>query len=189
LLKGSIPIRTFADWQENQPGFLEVDLGLNSDKGSEFINQPLYTYRQREGITFTRSRSYNKNDSCHVEQKNWSVVRRLVGYDRYSSRAALQTLNRLYVNFFQPVGTYFKVKGEKLSTIFAPKRIEEAKRLKLLSLHPGVSIEQIEANSKFETLIPEKIAITKPPTEEECKILRELDPLRGSACAEAALQP
>src|SRR3989304_1143889 len=48
-------------------------------------------------------------DSCHVEQKNWSVVRRLVGYDRYSSRAALETLNRvydllhLYVNFFQPV--------------------------------------------------------------------------------------
>lgn len=60
-------------------------------------------------ITFTRSRPYKKNDSCHVEQKNWSVVRRPVGYDRYSSRAALETLNRvydllhLYVNFFQPV--------------------------------------------------------------------------------------
>ena len=53
--------------------------------------------------------SYKKNDSCHVEQKNWSVVRRLVGYERYSSRPALETLNRvydllrLYVNFFQPV--------------------------------------------------------------------------------------
>jgi len=164
LLKHSIPIRTFADWEENRPGFLEVDLvahcgestfgfylttlstvdvatgwsecigvwgksqtrvggavhevgrrlpfpllGLDSDSGSEFINQHLYDYCQRNGIAFTRSRPYKKNDSCHVEQKNWSVVRRLIGYDRYSSRAALETLNRLYyvtrhyVNFFQPV--------------------------------------------------------------------------------------
>jgi hypothetical protein len=77
-------------------------LGLDSDNGSEFINQHLFAYCQREKITFTRSRSYKKNDSCHV-------VRRLIGYDRYSSRAALETLNRiydllrLYVNFFQPV--------------------------------------------------------------------------------------
>jgi hypothetical protein len=83
-------------------------LGLDSDNGSEFINQYLYNYCRREGITFTRSRSYKKNDSCHVEQKNWSVVRRLVGYDRYSSHAALERLNmvyatlRHYVNFFQP---------------------------------------------------------------------------------------
>jgi len=164
LLKSSIPIRTFADWQEDKPGFLEADLvphcgestegfylntlstvdvatgwsecvgvwgkgqervgaavhrvrqrlpfpllGLDSDNGSEFINQHLFAYCQREKITFTRSRSYKKNDSCHVEQKNWSVVRRLIGYDRYSSRPALETLNRvydllrLYVNFFQPV--------------------------------------------------------------------------------------
>ena len=84
-------------------------LGLDSDNGSEFINQHLYSYCRREGITFTRSRSYKKNDSCYVEQKNWSVVRRLIGYDRYNSRAALEALNRvydltrLYVNFFQPV--------------------------------------------------------------------------------------
>jgi hypothetical protein len=83
-------------------------LGLDSDNGSEFINHHLYDYCYNQGITFTRSRSYNKNDSCHVEQKNWSVVRRLIGYDRYKSHAALDTLNclydvlRLYVNFFQP---------------------------------------------------------------------------------------
>ncbi len=69
----------------------------------------LYNYCRRYGITFTRSRSYKKNDSCHVEQKNWSVVRRLIGYDCYNSRAALEVFNRvynltrLYVNFFQPV--------------------------------------------------------------------------------------
>jgi hypothetical protein len=163
LLKNSIPVRTFADWEENRPGFLEVDLvhhcgdsvegfylttlstvdvasgwsecmavwgkgqdrvggaihrvrqrlpfpllGLDSDNGTEFINHHLYAYCHREGITFTRSRSYKKNDSCHVEQKNWCVVRRLVGYDRYRSRAALEALNRVYailsryVNFFQP---------------------------------------------------------------------------------------
>ncbi len=164
LLKNAIPIKTFADWQDDRLGFLEVDLvahcgestegfylttlstvdvasgwsecsgvwgkgqervggavhrvrqrlpfpflGLDSDNGGEFINQHLYTYCQREGITFTRSRSYKKNDSCYVEQKNWSVVRRLVGYDHYSSRAALENLNRvydllrLYINFFHPV--------------------------------------------------------------------------------------
>ena len=163
LLKSSIPIRTFADWTDEKPGFLEVDLvahcgesvegfylttlcavdvasgwsecmgvwgkgqhrvgsaihrirqrltfpllGLDCDNGSEFINHHLYNYCHNEGITFTRSRSYKKNDSCYVEQKNWSMVRRLVGYDRYNSHAALEVLNhlytvlRLYVNFFQP---------------------------------------------------------------------------------------
>lgn len=163
LLKGAIPIRTFADWDDAIPGFMEVDLvahcgestegfylhtlcgvdistrwvecqevwgkgqervggavhrmgerlpfpllGLDSDNGSEFINQHLYTYCQKRGIAFTRSRPYKKNDSAHVEQKNWSMVRRLVGYDRYASRAALGQLGRvyqhlrLYLNFFQP---------------------------------------------------------------------------------------
>ena len=164
LLKAAIPIRTFADWDDKRPGFLEVDLvahcgestegfylntlsavdvatgwvecrgvwgkgqqrvggaihhigqrlpfpllGLDSDNGSEFINHQLYAYCQQKKITFTRSRPYKKNDSAHVEQKNWSVVRRLVGYDRYSSKEALEQLNRVYdlvrsyMNFFQPV--------------------------------------------------------------------------------------
>jgi hypothetical protein len=164
LLKNSIPIRTFSDWNENKPGFLEADLvahcgesaegfylttlstvdvatgwcepvavwgkgqervggavyyvrkqlpmpmlGLDSDNGSEFINQSLYDYCRHNGITFTRSRSYKKNDSCHVEQKNWTVIRRVIGYDRFSSKAAFKALEdiyillRLYINFFQPV--------------------------------------------------------------------------------------
>jgi len=164
LLKNAIPVRTFSEWSENKPGFLEVDLvahcgdsaegfylttlsavdvatgwyepvavwgkgqdrvggavddvrqrlpmpllGLDSDNGGEFINQSLYDYCRRNAIIFTRSRSYKKNDSCHVEQKNWSVVRRTVGYDRFSSKAAFKalddiyTLLRLYINFFQPV--------------------------------------------------------------------------------------
>jgi hypothetical protein len=84
-------------------------LGLHSDNGGEFINQGLYDYCRRHHIEFTRSRSYKKNDSCYVEQKNWSVVRRTIGYDRFSSKAAFKALDdvyillRLYINFFQPV--------------------------------------------------------------------------------------
>jgi hypothetical protein len=163
-LKQQISIRTFAEWDEARPGFLEVDLvahcgqdgggfflhtfcavdvatgwvelqpvwgkghkrvkaalheirgrlpvplrGLESDNGSEFINRPLYYYCLYDGITFTRSRPYRKNDSAHVEQKNGAIVRALVGYDRYASRAAYAQLARVYrllrlhANFFQPV--------------------------------------------------------------------------------------
>ena len=83
-------------------------LGVDSDNGSEFINQCFYDYCRKEKITFTKSRAYKKNDSCYVEQKNGNIVRRLVGYDRYDTRAAFDCLNRLYAcvrlytNFFQP---------------------------------------------------------------------------------------
>lgn len=84
-------------------------LGIDSDNGSEFINAHLYRYCQREKITFTRARAYRKNDNCYVEQKNYSVVRRAVGYLRYDTQEQLRILNqlyghlRLYANYFQPV--------------------------------------------------------------------------------------
>jgi hypothetical protein len=84
-------------------------LGIDSDNGSEFLNAHLLRYCQTEQLTFTRSRPYWKNDQAHVEQKNWSVVRRLLGYDRYSSPEALEALNtvyallRLWTNHWQPV--------------------------------------------------------------------------------------
>jgi hypothetical protein len=163
-LRSQIPIRTFAEWTDVEPGFLEVDLvahcgssgagfflhtlcavdvatgwvelqpvwgkghyrvkaalhdirrrlpvplrGLDTDNGGEFINRPLYYYCFREGITFTRSRAYRKNDSAHVEQKNGAVVRAWIGHDRYACKAAYAQLARVYgllrahVNFFQPV--------------------------------------------------------------------------------------
>ena len=83
-------------------------LGIDSDNGSEFINAHLLRYCKQEGICFTRSRENKKNDSCHVEQKNWSVVRRNIGYDRYEGSEALEVMNeyyellRLYTNFFLP---------------------------------------------------------------------------------------
>jgi hypothetical protein len=163
LLKKQIPIRTFSDWDEQRPGFGEIDLvghdggdakgefmqtldltdvcttwteteavknkaqiwvfealkdirerlpfdllGIDSDSGAEFINHHLYNYCKQEDITFTRSRSYRKNDNCFVEQKNYSVVRRAVGYLRYDTDEELRIINelykhlRLYTNFFQP---------------------------------------------------------------------------------------
>ena len=83
--------------------------GIHSDNGSEFINATLFSYCQAEGLTFSRSRPYQKNDNCCVEQKNYSVVRRATGYLRYETEGQLRLLNRLYValrpytNFFQPV--------------------------------------------------------------------------------------
>jgi hypothetical protein len=164
LLKKAIPVRTFTPWEEDHPGFLEIDLvahcggstegqylhtltcvdlstgwieclavrqktqqavfeaiqtmrsylpflllGLDSDNGGEFINDLLYHYCLSEKITFTRSRPYLKNDQAHVEQKNWSVVRRLIGYDRFETEEEFLLLQsiytdlRLYTNFFQPV--------------------------------------------------------------------------------------
>jgi hypothetical protein len=90
--------------------------GLDSDNGTEFINDLLYRYCQREQLTFTRSRPYKKNDQAHVEQKNWSVVRHTVGYDRWETADELKLLKsiyddlRLYINFFQPS---FKLLGKE----------------------------------------------------------------------------
>jgi hypothetical protein len=83
-------------------------LGIDSDNGSEFINDLLYRYCLDEKITFTRSRPYKKNDQAHVEQKNWFVVRHTVGYDRWETDQEFAILERihddlrLYINFFQP---------------------------------------------------------------------------------------
>ena len=84
-------------------------LGIDSDNGSEFINQELLRYCRSEHITFTRGRAYKKNDGCFIEQKNYSVARRAVGYARYEGASDLKCLNELYrqlrqyTNFFQPV--------------------------------------------------------------------------------------
>jgi len=166
LLKHQIPIRTWADWSEDRPGFCEMDLvdhsggriirgadhawtlcftdvktawtecvavrnkaqihvfaaiklarqrlpfpllGIDSDNGSEFINDQLHRYSLQEEVTFTRGRAGKHNDNAYVEQKNWSVVRRAVGYHRYDTPEQLLLLNRLYEllhfynNFFLPV--------------------------------------------------------------------------------------
>ncbi len=70
--------------------------GIDSDNGSEFINDHLYRYCQAYAIQFTRGRPYKKDDNAHIEQKNWTHVRKLVGYLRYDTPAAVAALNALY---------------------------------------------------------------------------------------------
>jgi hypothetical protein len=84
--------------------------GVDSDNGSEFINEVLYKYCRREKLEFTRSRPSRKNDNAYIEQKNWTHVRKVLGYLRYDSVEELKLINglyhhelRLYMNFFQPV--------------------------------------------------------------------------------------
>ncbi|MEJ7654626.1 MAG: transposase family protein, partial [Chloroflexia bacterium] len=71
-------------------------LGIDSDNGSEFINAHLLRYCQTGQISFTRCRAYHKNDQAHIEQKNYTAVRQLVGYDRYEGEEALEQLRRVY---------------------------------------------------------------------------------------------
>jgi hypothetical protein len=71
-------------------------LGVDSDNGGEFINANLLRYCEQHQLTFTRSRPYRKNDQAHVEQKNWTAVRQIVGYDRYEGQPACEALNALY---------------------------------------------------------------------------------------------
>lgn len=83
-------------------------LGLDSDNGGEFISHHRVRYCTHEQITFTRCRPYKKNDQCHVEQKNYSIIRQIVGYDRYEGEVAYAAMTalyqplRLFTNFFQP---------------------------------------------------------------------------------------
>ena len=83
---------------------------IHSDNGTEFINWHLFRYCQKEKLGFSRSRPNKKNDNCFVEQKNWTHVKKYVGYLRYDTKEEQEILNnlyqnelRLYKNFFQPV--------------------------------------------------------------------------------------
>jgi hypothetical protein len=84
--------------------------GIDSDNDNAFINDQLYRYTETEGLAFTRSRPYHKNDNAYIEQKNFTHVRRPLGYLRYDTSVELDLINdlyrnelRLYKNFFQPV--------------------------------------------------------------------------------------
>ena len=167
LLKQQIPIRTYQQWKETQPGFVQADLvahcgadrgagfaggfvwtltltdvatgwteclallsqnqesalaalqqarsllpfpllGIHTDNGGEFINETVMAYCEQEYLIFTRGRPHVKNDQCFIEQKNRTMVRQVVGYDRLVGERAYQQLRelyralRLYVNCFQP---------------------------------------------------------------------------------------
>lgn len=84
-------------------------LGVDGDSGSELINDLLYKFCFENKVEFTRSRPYHSNDGCHIEEKNWTHIRKVVGYGRFDTSEAVIALNdlyrnelRLYMNFFQP---------------------------------------------------------------------------------------
>jgi len=102
-------------------------LGLDADNGSEFINYHLLDYCKNSEVQFTRSRPYKKDDNAHIEQKNWTHVRKLMGWDRYDSEEALAAMNdlythelRLYMNLFQPSVKLLKTirKGSRLKRVY-----------------------------------------------------------------------
>ena len=213
-LRQSIPIRTFADWEDVQPGFFEIDFvehcggvgegtfvhslvltdvasgwtecvalpareqtlviegfaqvraalpfpvrGFNGDNDSAFINDTVVGFCRAQGLQFTRSRAYRKNDQAWVEQKNGSVVRRLVGYGRLQGRAATRALARLYavarlyVNFFQPS---FKLKSKTREGAHVIKRyalpMTPCERLLASGCLDGASTAQLR--QQFLTLDP-----------------------------------
>jgi hypothetical protein len=105
-------------------------LGIDTDNGSEFINYALLEFCETHNITFTRSRAYKKNDQAHVEEKNGSIVRKIVGYDRFEGIDAWKALAelyaslRLYVNFFQPS---LKLLSKKRDGAKVTKQYDKAK--------------------------------------------------------------
>jgi hypothetical protein len=143
-------------------------LGLDTDNGSEFINDDLMAFCKDEQITFTRGRVHRKNDQCFVEQKNGSIVRQTIGYDRYDGLAALRQLSelyralRLYVNLFQP-SMKLKTKSRdgakshrtyspartplqriKASQVLSPDKLEDLEKLRV-SVDPVTLLRVVEA--------------------------------------------
>ena len=104
-------------------------LGLDSDNGSEFINWHLGRWCAKRDIQWTRSRPYKKDDNAHIEQKNWTHVRKLLGWDRYDTPEAVEAINdlyrnelRLWMNLFQPsVKLVKKLRvGSRLRRVYGP---------------------------------------------------------------------
>ena len=212
LLRSQIPVRTWADWDDAKPGFVEIDLvshdggnplgpfaftltvtdvatgwtenrsvpskeakcvlgalesiankmpfpimGVDSDNGAEFINVYLFLWCRKREITFTRARPTNKNDGCHVEQKNWAVVRTVVGYHRYDTAPELLLLNEIWqlqsqlTNFFYPQQKLVsKVRdGAKVT-----KRYDTATTpFRRAVNHPDTTVDRIAALARTHALI------------------------------------
>jgi hypothetical protein len=118
--------------------------GIDSDNGSEFLNRHLVRYCCIQQIQFTRGRPYKKDDNAHIEQKNWTHVRRLIGWDRYDSAAAVGLLNDLYrhelrlmMNLFQP--SVKLLRKERIGS-----------RLKRVYDQPQTPLDRLRASKKFD---------------------------------------
>ena len=127
LGKSEIAVQEALD--EIQRGLPFRLLGVDSDNGSEFINWHLKRWCDGKQIQLTRGRPYKKDDNAHIEQKNWTHVRKLLGWDRYDSGAAVEAINAVYrqelrwwMNLYLPsVKLVKKVRvGSKMRRVYSP---------------------------------------------------------------------
>jgi hypothetical protein len=212
LLKSQIPVRTWADWDDGRPGFVEIDLvchdggslvgphaftltvtdiatgwtenrsvpskkakcvlaalndiaakmpfpilGVDSDNGSEFINVHLLSWCEQRQITFTRARPGNKNDGCHVEQKNWAVVRQVVGYHRYDTASELLLLNEIW-QLQSKLTNYFYPQQKLVSKIRTGAKVSKKHDVAATPFHrtidhPNMAVQRIVALTRTYSLI------------------------------------
>lgn len=217
LLKRQIPVRIYTSWNEQLPGFLEIDLvahcgdslrgeyintldcidlatcwsekqalmgkselytrqtyeeaekrfpfsilGIDSDNGSEFINWHFLRLAQERKITFTRSRPFRKNDQAHVEQKNYSTVRKIIGYKRLTTERELGILNHIYQllsdyhNFFIPTMKLERKEriGSRIKRVYGKPKTPYQRVLE----HPKIPEEtKDKLKEKYQTLDPVKL--------------------------------
>jgi len=141
-------------------------LGIDSDNGGEFINHHIYKYCEKENLEFTRGRPGKKNDNAYVEQKNWTHVRKTLGYGRYDTQEECDLINdiyrnelRLFKNFFQPImklktkvrkGAALKRRYEVAKTpyqrILESKEVSDTAKTKLKKIYEMLNPAQIKRN-------------------------------------------
>jgi len=222
LLKHQIPVRIFTPWDEQIPGFVEIDyvahcgetladtyissldaidiattwtekeaclgrseratveafekletrcpfriLGIDSDNDALFINWHFLRMTKRKQITFTRSRAYRKNDQAHIEQKNWSTVRKIVGYKRLETEKQLKILNQIYkllsdyLNFFIPTLKLVRKEhiGSKVKRVYDKAKTPYQRVLE----HPSINEDTKNSlRSKYVTLNPAALLNQSP---------------------------
>jgi len=140
--------------------------GLDSDNGSEFINDHLYRYCRAREIQFTRGRPYKKDDNAHIEQKNWTHVRRILGYVRYDSEAARGAINdlyekelRLFQNLFLP--SVKLAKKERIGSRLRRRYEAPQTPFQRVLASPGADAQRIaELQRRRETLDPFQLSVT-----------------------------
>ncbi len=128
--------RALAEMRQALPFALR---GIDSDNGSEFINAHLYRYCQAEAIQFTRGRPYKKDDNAHVEQKNWTHVRKLMGYVRYDSPEAQTAMNDLYGHELRLFQNLF------LPSVKLVRKVRVGSRVRRVYDRPQTPFERVRA--------------------------------------------
>ncbi len=146
--------------------------GIDSDNGSEFINWHLEAWCTQRNIQFTRGRPYKKDDNAHVEQKNWTHVRKLLGWDRYDSRAAVEAINDLYRNELRLWLNLY------LPSVKLVKKVRVGSKLRRVYGDPQTPFERVLASRQAD---PAQVATLK-------HLLQSLDPFQLAQAIDRKLQ-